>query len=107
VQQTLLAGGSFTSPGLADVTPYLPSVASKSWWFIFLSVATGTRNMLVAPAETGYVAGATVRLGGQAVLSMSTVGGATVGPVINKAPNVIIQTTGDTYSILVDSWEWF
>jgi hypothetical protein len=107
VSQNLLLGGTVTSPSLMDVTPYLPSVATKSWWFLYLSSATGTRNMLVAPADTGYATNSTVRFGGAAVLSMSTIGGAAVGPVINKAPVVMTQVTGDAYTVLIDSWEWF
>jgi hypothetical protein len=102
----LASGVAVAIPTSVNLAPYLPPVSTKSWWFLSLTTATGTRTVSMAPAETGYAATVTPRTGGAAVHISASVSGAEVGPIINSSNWGLTFTTGDAYSIYAGPWEW-
>jgi hypothetical protein len=106
-QQVVGSAMPYQLPITMGITELLPPTLTKSYWWVYLEAATAARNIVIAPGETGYINSFNDREGGQARMLVSVVGSQVIGPVINSAsPWLLFHISGDTVTIIADSWEW-
>jgi hypothetical protein len=105
-QQVVGSALTDTTPQTMNVATYTPPTTCKSWWWTYLEVATGARNITIGPAESAYIASFNAREGGQARMLVTVVGNQVLGPIINNSNWALYKTSGDSITIIIDSWEW-